>query len=115
MNARGLRLGVLDGVDLDVPADGCVGVVGLNGAGKSTLLAAMAGVLQPDARTIERPPLAYLPEGCPLDEGIPVHRWLTMARRLPGWEPEVADAMRSRSRRGPRGCRRGHGCGSGWC
>lgn len=93
MRARGISLGVLDGVDLDVPKDACVGVVGVNGAGKSTLLAAMAGVLRPDVGSVERPPVAYLPEGCPLDEGIPVHRWLTMARGLPGWEPAVGEAM----------------------
>jgi ABC-2 type transport system ATP-binding protein len=90
---RGGRLGVLAGVDIDVPEGGCVGVVGLNGAGKSTLLAAMAGVLTLDAGEVERPPLSYLPEGCPLDERISVRHWLTMATLLPGWEPAVADAM----------------------
>jgi ABC-2 type transport system ATP-binding protein len=93
MSARGLRLGALQRVDLDVPAESCVGVVGLNGAGKSTLLAAMAGVVAPDAGRVDRPNTAYLPGGCPLDDGVPVHRWLTMARGLPGWEPAVGDAM----------------------
>jgi ABC-type multidrug transport system ATPase subunit len=95
----GLRLtdvrvhGVLEGVDLDVGAEVCLGVVGLNGSGKSTLLAVAAGVLPPDSGAVEGDRAAYLPEGCPLDPRIPVHRWLRLGAGLPGWEPTVAEEM----------------------
>ena len=56
---------VLDGVSLDVPYQGKVGLVGENGSGKSTILKLMAGVDPPDsgevhvARGVR---LAYLPQ-----------------------------------------------------
>jgi iron complex transport system ATP-binding protein len=40
---------VLDGVSLDVPADGLVGILGPNGSGKTTLLRLMAGSLKAQA------------------------------------------------------------------
>jgi NitT/TauT family transport system ATP-binding protein len=40
---------VLDGLDLQVPARGRVGIVGRSGAGKSTLLSLVAGLEQADA------------------------------------------------------------------
>jgi NitT/TauT family transport system ATP-binding protein len=46
------RRAVLDGLDLDVPDRGRVGIVGRSGAGKSTLLSLVAGLDQPDAGTI---------------------------------------------------------------
>jgi ABC-type nitrate/sulfonate/bicarbonate transport system ATPase subunit len=39
---------VLNGVDLQVPASGRVGIVGRSGAGKSTLLSLVAGLAEPD-------------------------------------------------------------------
>jgi NitT/TauT family transport system ATP-binding protein len=43
---------VLDGVHLDVPAQGRVGIVGRSAAGKSTLLSLVAGLDEPDAGEI---------------------------------------------------------------
>ena len=58
---------VLDGLDLDLPWPGRVGLVGRNGAGKSTLLRLLAGELQPTAGAVQREArLAWLPQraGC---------------------------------------------------
>jgi ABC-type multidrug transport system ATPase subunit len=46
---------VLRRVDLDVVPGEVVGVVGRPGSGKSTLLLCAAGLLRPDAGTVERP------------------------------------------------------------
>ena len=43
---------VLDGLELEVPAGGRVGIVGRSGAGKSTLLSLVAGLDEPDAGSI---------------------------------------------------------------
>jgi ABC-type nitrate/sulfonate/bicarbonate transport system ATPase subunit len=43
---------VLDRLDLDVPAEGRVGIVGRSGVGKSTLLSLVAGLDEPDGGTI---------------------------------------------------------------
>lgn len=56
---------VLKDIDLTIPAGACAGIIGM----------------------------PYLPEGAPLDPGIPVARWIEMARHLPDWEPDVANDM----------------------
>jgi energy-coupling factor transporter ATP-binding protein EcfA2 len=85
---------VLRDVDLVVRRHDCVGVVGPNGAGKSTLLAVLARVLVPDRGVLAAPAsVAYLPEGCPLDPGVPIGRFLRIARRLPGWDAEAASEL----------------------
>ena len=43
---------VLDGIDLTVPENTIMGLVGINGAGKSTFLRLLSGVYHPDAGTI---------------------------------------------------------------
>lgn len=57
LEVRGVRKSfgerpVLAGVDVSVPAAGCVAVLGPSGSGKSTLLRCVAGLVQPDAGTI---------------------------------------------------------------
>jgi iron complex transport system ATP-binding protein len=66
--ARGLSVvragrAIVDAVDVSATAGEFIGVVGPNGAGKSTLLAALAGLLAPDAGTVECAgrPLAQVP------------------------------------------------------
>jgi ABC-2 type transport system ATP-binding protein len=72
---------VIEGLDLEVAAGECVGIVGKNGCGKSTLLMAIAGVLTPT-------------EGRVTIDGADV--WGTTgqrqrARRALGYVPEGAD------------------------
>jgi len=43
----------LDGVDLQVPADGVFGLVGPNGAGKTTLFSVICGFLNPDTGSVQ--------------------------------------------------------------
>src|SRR6266498_3978010 len=43
---------VLDGLELHVPTQGRIGIVGRSGAGKSTLLSLVAGLDDPDAGTV---------------------------------------------------------------
>jgi ABC-type nitrate/sulfonate/bicarbonate transport system ATPase subunit len=46
-------LRTLDGLDLEVPAHGVLGLVGPSGCGKSTLLELVCGLREPDAGSIE--------------------------------------------------------------
>lgn len=43
----------LDGLDMDIPDGALYGFVGPNGAGKTTTIRIMAGLLLPDAGTVE--------------------------------------------------------------
>lgn len=47
------RVNVLNGIDVDVRAGEIVGVYGPVGSGKTTLLLCMAGLLRPDAGTVQ--------------------------------------------------------------
>ncbi len=71
----------LVGVDLDVRRGALLAIIGPNGAGKSTLLKLVAGVLKPQAGTIEvlgAPPgrrpreIAYVPQAETVDWDFPV-------------------------------------------
>ncbi|ALJ19994.1 hypothetical protein AOA12_08765 [Microbacterium sp. No. 7] len=58
VQARGLSKSfgatrAVDGIDLQIPAGCFYGIVGPNGAGKTTTLSLLAGLLRPDAGTIE--------------------------------------------------------------
>jgi branched-chain amino acid transport system ATP-binding protein len=70
LEVRGLEvtmgaLKILRGVDLDVPAQGIVTVLGANGVGKTTLLRALSGIYAPSAGTIRF-------NGAPIG-GLPSH------------------------------------------
>src|SRR5205814_9606025 len=71
LRIEGLKKGygdrvLIDGLDLDLPPGGIVGVVGPNGAGKTTLLRMLLGQEKPDAGTITVAPTAQF---CYVDQG----------------------------------------------
>ncbi len=75
------RLGgrrVLDGLGLTCEAGTITAIVGPNGAGKSTLLSILAGVMEPDAGSVDI-------------DGASITRQRTRARARLGYVPEAAD------------------------
>ncbi|NCX23960.1 MAG: ABC transporter ATP-binding protein, partial [Betaproteobacteria bacterium] len=68
---------ILRNVDLDLPMQGCIGLVGANGCGKSSLLAALQAELLPDEGSIEMPALrtVALAQSLPQSD-LPAWRWL---------------------------------------
>ncbi|MFE4582788.1 ATP-binding cassette domain-containing protein, partial [Streptomyces chartreusis] len=59
---------VLDGVSLTAAPGRRIGLIGENGVGKSTLLRLLAGVDEPDAGSVTRPPdLGFLQQEMPYD------------------------------------------------
>ena len=103
---RGLSAGyggapVIEGIDLDVAADGYAGIIGPNGGGKTTLLKAILGLVEPISGTVRifgEPPLAgrrhigYVPQSLEFDAAFPisVSDVVLMGRRyrrglVPGW------------------------------
>jgi ABC-type multidrug transport system ATPase subunit len=82
---------VLDGACLEAGAGQAVAIVGENGAGKTTLLRICAGLLVPDAGTVEvRGRIGY----CPQDPGVldllTVDEHLELFGRAMGLPPEAA-------------------------
>ena len=63
LRVRGLRAGILRGLDLEVRAGEILAVAGIEGNGQSALEEVLAGVRRPEAGRIEvrRPPLALIP------------------------------------------------------
>ena len=74
---------VLNNITLSVEEGSCVGILGGNGSGKSTLLSVLAGVLKPDAgtvdwngedllhnKTLRSQLIGYVPQGNPLLEEL---------------------------------------------
>lgn len=60
---------VLTNIDLTVPPSARIGLIGENGVGKSTLLRILAGIEQPDAGSVSRPPrTGILWQEAPVDE-----------------------------------------------
>jgi ABC-2 type transport system ATP-binding protein len=94
----------LDGFCLTAAYGEVVALFGPNGAGKTTAMRCVAGVLLPDAGTIEvcgapartiaaQDSLSFLPEHPDLYPSLTVAehlRFVALAHRLDGWEPRAA-------------------------
>lgn len=122
LEARGLAAGygkvpVLRGVDLSLPEDGVVGVLGHNGMGKTTLLKTLMGLLPATAGTVRlhgtevtaAPPherarlgLGYVPQGRGIFPQLTVRENLRFAWRADGAEESEADALDAVLARFPR-------------
>lgn len=102
---------VLQGISLEVPAGGVVGLVGRNGAGKSTLLKSVMGLAPPSAgrvsfdgedltglppHAIARKGIAYVPEDRDVFPSLTVTENLTLASRANGGDGCRLDAIFAR-------------------
>jgi branched-chain amino acid transport system ATP-binding protein len=98
---------VLQGVSIDVPDGGCVGILGRNGMGKTTLIRALMGMspasagsasfdgtalVGRDPHAIARLGLGLVPQGRAIFASLSVDENLTLAARAPrgggGWHLE---------------------------
>ncbi len=90
LSVRGLHLtypghdrATVGGVDLDVPAGGCVALLGRSGSGKSSVLRLLAGLEQPDAGTVHR-------DGRDLTGVAPERRGIAMLTQRPLLFPHLS-------------------------
>ncbi len=101
-----VRLGgraIIDGASATLPPRGCVGLIGRNGAGKSTMMKVLAGIIEPDGGSVDRPRgsrLGWLKQEAPAGLGTPfetvlaadTERAALLAEEAAGAAPErVAD------------------------
>ena len=73
----GRSVRALDGVHVDVPADGVLAVLGGNGAGKSTLLRAVSGTLRLHRGSITAGEISFEDSGST--------GWIRPGSCVPGW------------------------------
>ena len=68
---------ILRDANLDLPIQGCIGLVGANGCGKSSLLAALQGELLPDEGSIDMPTMRVVALEQSLPQStLPAWQWL---------------------------------------
>ena len=68
---------ILRDANLDLPMQGCIGLVGANGCGKSSLLAALQGELLPDEGSIDMPTMRVVALEQSLPQStLPAWQWL---------------------------------------
>jgi len=83
---RGHRL-LFEGLDLKLGPGEALHVTGPNGSGKSSLLRLAAGLLRPEAGTVERTALALSDDRVALDRELPLERALGF------WGGEASEAI----------------------
>ena len=74
----------LEDVSFELPARGCVALIGKNGSGKSTLLSLLAGRLRATAGQLRVPPAAYAAQRAELDPELSVQEHLQLFAALEG-------------------------------
>lgn len=83
------------GIDLEVPAGACFGLIGENGAGKTTFIKMVLGITRPDAGSVDvlglspedlraRQHIGYLPERLAIPEAFSPRRFLASVGRIKG-------------------------------
>jgi Cu-processing system ATP-binding protein len=107
------RLGVLEGIDVDIGAGRVTAIVGPNAAGKSTLIKCVLGLVRPDEGAIlvrgqpvgtdpaYRLAIGYMPQGAPFPENLTGQEILTLLRELRGGVAELDDELIHRFNLGP--------------
>ncbi len=91
------RKRILHGVDLQIEAGECFGIIGRNGSGKSTLLRLLAGIVEPTIGTVRinghvAPMLAL---GVGLEPEMSGWENMRLCRMLMGNEPRDMDSVRA--------------------
>jgi len=105
-----LRHDALRGVNLQVPADAALALIGANGAGKTTLLRILTNILRPgsgsarvlgkDTRSLTAADfnrIGYVSENQKLPDNLSVEHYFDYVRRLyPAWDRSLEAAFRKR-------------------
>lgn len=95
------------GIDLEVPAGACFGLIGENGAGKTTFIKMLLGITRPDGGVVDvlggspedtkvRTQIGYLPERLAIPEAFSPRRFLASVGRIKGLAANTIEAETER-------------------